>query len=326
MAPSTDSLKYTLEQLNRYLALAIFIFGSLGNILNCLVLSQRKLRSHPCASIFLVSSFLSLICILIGVPPRILASWNLDPTNTINIACKLHAFIVFSTRTMAIWLIALATIDRWLISSTQVHRRQMSNIENVKRAIFIIVILSSISYSYMLYCYEANITDAPLSCYGKTETCRLVTDLMYTFVTTAIPLIIMIIFGVLTVVNVRHMHSRVHVHYTVASVARIPVTVRIAKLKTVDHKLLRMLIIQILLLVLLSIPQPIQELYITLKPLGSGSEYENAVQVFLYNIELLIAFIANGIPFYVYTLAGGEIFRATFLDLMKSAAEKLICK
>ncbi|CAF3390970.1 unnamed protein product [Rotaria socialis] len=326
MTSSIASLKYTMEQLNRYLALAIFIFGSVGNILNCLVLSQRKLRSHPCAAIFLASSFLSLICILIGVPPRMLTGWNVDPTNTIHIVCKLYAFIVFSTRTMAIWLITLATIDRWLISSTQAYRRRMSNMENVKRAIFIIVILSSISYCYILYCFAANIIDAPMSCYGKTGTCRLVTDLMYTFVTTVIPLILMIIFGVLTVSNVRNMRSRVRVHYTVAAVARIPSTVRIAKLKTIDHKLLRMLIIQILLLIVLCIPQPIQELFITLKPPGSGSEYDDALNTFLYNIELLIAFIANGIPFYIYTLAGGKIFRTTFLDTMKSAAEKIICE
>ncbi|CAF5223758.1 unnamed protein product [Rotaria magnacalcarata] len=109
---------------------------------------------------------------------------------------------------MAILLITLATIDRWLISSVRVHHRQMSTLKNAKRAIFIIVILSSISYSYMLYCDEANITDAPLQCYEKLEGYRLVTDLAYVLVTILIPFSLMITFGALTIANIRHLQNR----------------------------------------------------------------------------------------------------------------------
>src|SRR5690349_20026217 len=97
-----QSLNFISKQFNRYLSSIIFIFGIVGNILNCLVLSQRTLRTNSCAELFLVSSFVDLISILIGLPTRILAGWELDPTTTISWICKLRAFIVFSTRTMAI--------------------------------------------------------------------------------------------------------------------------------------------------------------------------------------------------------------------------------
>ena len=61
-----ESLEYISEQLNRYLAIIILIFGLVGNILNCFVLSQRRLRSNSCALLFLVSSFVDLISILFG--------------------------------------------------------------------------------------------------------------------------------------------------------------------------------------------------------------------------------------------------------------------
>ncbi|CAF5179878.1 unnamed protein product, partial [Rotaria sp. Silwood1] len=73
-----------------------------------------------------------------GLPTRILAGWHHDPTNTMDWACKTRVFMVFSTRTMAIWLIALATIDRWFLSSVNIHRLQMSNLKNVKREIVIV--------------------------------------------------------------------------------------------------------------------------------------------------------------------------------------------
>jgi hypothetical protein len=87
-----------------------------------------------------------------------------------------------------------------------------------------------------------------------------------------------------------------------------------------------MLLVEILFMIFLCIPQAIQKFYITLKPFGSGSELYDAIQTFLYNIELLLAFIASGIPFYIYTLAGGTVFRKASLDLMRSIIRKISCQ
>ncbi|CAF4284862.1 unnamed protein product [Rotaria sp. Silwood2] len=321
MASLIESLNYTSEQLNRYLAPIIFIVGVVGNILNCLVLSERTLRSNPCALIFLASSFIDLISILIGLPTRILAGWQHDPTSTVNWICKFRAFIVFSTRTMSIWLITLATIDRWLISSIDIHRRQMSNLKNVKREIFIIVTLSILTYTYMLQCYAANIADAPLKCYGKSQICRLINDLTYSFITVVIPLILMIIFGLLTISHVHRVHNRIQ-NKAVRSV-NIPSTIKELHSKKVDHHLLRMLIIQVLLLTMLCIPQAFEKFYITFEPLGSGAALEDAIKLFLYNTEILLAFIASSMSFYIYTLAGGSIFRKAFMGLMRTVKQKI---
>ncbi|CAF1200293.1 unnamed protein product [Rotaria sp. Silwood1] len=316
-----ESLNNISVQLDRYLALIIFIVGAVGNILNCLVLSQRTLRSNTCALLFLVSAFIDLISILIGVPTRILAGWHQDPTTTISWICKSRAFIVFSTRTMATWLITLATIDRWLISSVNIHRRQMSNLKNVKREILIIVILSILTYTNMLYCYEANITDAPLKCYGKSKACRVINDLTYSCITIVTPLILMIIFGLLTISNVHHAHHRIQ--NKPSKSANTHRTIRELHFRKVDRHLLRMLIIQILLLTILYIPQAVEKFHITFKPFDSDSELADAIKVFLYNIEILLAFIASSIPFYVYTLAGGSIFRNAFMGLIRAVKQNI---
>ncbi|CAF1467003.1 unnamed protein product [Rotaria sordida] len=321
---SIESLEYISDQLNRYLASIIFLFGITGNIMSCLVLSQRRLRSNPCALLFLISSFIGLISILVGLPTRILAGWHVDPTATINWICKTRAFIIFSTRTMSIWLITLATIDRWLISSIDIHRRQMSNLKNVKRAIFITVILSILSYIHMFPCYEANITNAPLKCYEYTVRCLLVTDLIYVIFSIMIPLILMIIFGLLTIS---------YVHRTHTHVARASNALRIIdhnrhvnqNSKKTDHHLLRMLLLQIFSLIVLCIPQVIQKLYITFKPFDSGSKLEDAIKTFLYNIDILLAFMASAMPFYIYVLAGGSVIKKAFMDLIRLIQRKIAC-
>ncbi|CAF3496227.1 unnamed protein product [Rotaria sp. Silwood1] len=216
---------------------------------------------------------------------------------------------------MATWLITLATIDRWLISSLNIHYRQMSNLKNIKRTIVITGILSILTYIYMLYCYEANITDAPLKCYGKSASCRLINDLTYSFITIIIPLILMIIFGLLTISHVHHVHNRIH--HTISGLKNMPSTPKELHAKKIDRNLLRMLIIQVFLLTILCIPQVIEKFHVTLKPFGTESELEDAIKTFLYNVEILLAFIASSMPFYIYTLAGGNLFRKGFLDLIR---------
>ncbi|CAF3124602.1 unnamed protein product [Rotaria sp. Silwood2] len=319
-----ESLYLISDQLNRYLAPIIFLFGVVGNILNCLILSKRTLRSNPCALLFLVSSFIGLISILVGLPTRILAGWHLDPTNTIDWTCKTRVFILFSTRTMAIWLITLATIDRWLLSSVKIHHRQMGNLKNVKREIFLIVILSILSYIHMIICYKANMNDGPLKCYGKSVECRMITDLIYSIITIIIPLSLMIIFGLMIISNVHRSHIRVRTRTTISTI--IPSRTEELRIKKVDRHLLRMLLVQFFLLTLFCTPQAVQKFYITLKPFNLLSKQEDAMNHFLYNIEVILAFIASGMPFYIYTLSGGTVFRKASIDFMKRVYRRLTCR
>ncbi|CAF4176701.1 unnamed protein product, partial [Rotaria sordida] len=197
-------------QFNRYASVLILLFGVVGNILNILVLSQRALRSNSCAWIFLASSIANLISILFGLTTRIISGWTTDPIDHIGWACKLRAFVVFSTRTIASWLIVLATVDRWLSSSTNVHRRQKSTLKNAQRWTTTIIILSILLYAQQLYCYEANLIDTPLKCYGKTDACRFITDSSFAVITILFPLVLMILFGLLTISNVRQSQRRIH--------------------------------------------------------------------------------------------------------------------
>jgi len=95
-----NSLNLLSHQLNRYLSIPILVFGTIGNILNCLALSQHTLRLNPCSFIFLASSIASLITLISGVAVRLLAGWSLDLTNTIGWLCKFRIFILFTFRTM----------------------------------------------------------------------------------------------------------------------------------------------------------------------------------------------------------------------------------
>lgn len=308
--------------INRYFTLAILLFGFTGNILNILVFVQRKLRSNPCGWFFLTSTIANSISILFGVTTRVLSGWDKDPTSHVHWLCKLRTYLVFSSRTIALWLITFATVDRWLVSSRDVRCRRASSLPNAVRISLFVTILSCLLHLQMFYCYEANLAGTPLQCYGKNSICRHVNDALYASITILFPLTIMLIFGLMTVLNVRHVHRHVNAthHGTAPSREKREQFAR----KRIDRRLLKMLLMEIVLLTVLLIPQAIQKLYSTISDEQEKSDWHEELDDFLYNLAVLLTFIASGAPFYIYTLYGGDTFRKALSNVFLVLKHRVI--
>jgi hypothetical protein len=227
-------------------------------------------------------------------------------------------------------MIVLATIDRWLSSSVAVNLRSMSSLKNARRSMLIVLIYTCIINAPILYCYEANLTGVLRGCYGSTYSCRLATDLMNAFDTTLLPLLLMIIFGFLTIRNVRYVQNRVRCVATVVgnheSKNRSSVTSGQSQGKKTDRQLLKMLLMQVILLFLFTCPHAVQKVYSSFASTPPSQSLENAVQTLIFNILTLFTFIGSGIPFYIYTLTGGIVFRNAFLNLVKTLIQTILCR
>ncbi|CAF1517049.1 unnamed protein product, partial [Adineta ricciae] len=245
------------DSLNRYFPIFIYTFGITGNLLNILVLSQRPLRLNPSALFFMFSSISGLIALLSGLTTRMMAGYSTDMTTTIDWICKIRNYVLYSARTITLWSITFATIDRWLASSTNVHKRQLSTLKNAQRSLFIVHIYAILLNVPILYCYQANLTGILRGCYGATYSCRLITDFIYTIATTLFPLILMIIFGCLTIQNIRQTRQRIlNVTMIKMSDERPTTMVHIhgKHNKKTEKHLLEMLGVQVTLLVILTFP------------------------------------------------------------------------
>jgi hypothetical protein len=239
---------------------------------------------------------------------------------------------MFVSRTIAFWLIAFASIDRWYSSCNEHRRRQMSSLKNAKRGTIIIIILSILIYCQVLYCYDANLISTPLRCYGKTVTCRLLTDLTYALITILCPILIMFIFGLLTISNVRQTYSvklsKIKLlEESSENKQKLSLTnAQHERWKRIDRYLHHVLFIQIIFWTILTIPQVIEKFYTTLTINTEKSLLHITIDRFIYNFVLLLTFLANGIPFYIYTLSGGSIFRTAILNALQSIFEKIMCR
>ncbi|CAF1400602.1 unnamed protein product [Rotaria sordida] len=296
-------------QLVRYFSIFIFLFGSIGNILNVLALSQRVFRSNPCAVFFLFSSVVNFIAILSGLLSRILSGWGTDLTATNRFFCKLRGFVVNIARSVAIWYILFAMIDRWLLSCSKLQRRRMSSLKNAQRAMIISLIVATLVFSHVIYCHEPNLINAPQKCYGITITCRFVTDVSFLLLAIIFPLPLMLMFGLMTIYNIRQSKARVaHRDITTVTNTMTTNTKQQRRLTKQDYNLLVMLLVQIFILFILSLPLGFQKLYSAIVVDRTPSALNDAIENLVYNLAQLLHFLANGMPFYIYTLAGGKVF------------------
>lgn len=312
-------LNNAIVQINRYFGIFIFPFGTLGNILNILVLSQRTLRKNPCTWYFLMGSIASLVAFFSGLTTRFLSGWNLDYSDTNRYICKIRGLFALSFITLNFWLITFATIDRWLSSNIEIYYRQKSTLKNARKNTIIIIILSIGVNISILYCYEANLVDTPIKCYNKSTECRLINDLTLAVISILLPILLMSLFGIKTILNIHQSHRRINNQPTNTNEQQI-------QRKKIDRQLLIMLFIQVILLTILSVPLPIQRLYSTFTDTDSPPILQQTIENFIFNLFLLFIYIANGISYYIYTIGGGNIFRKGLLNVFQMFRQKILCQ
>ncbi|CAF2876765.1 unnamed protein product [Rotaria sp. Silwood2] len=204
-------------------------------------------------------------------------------------------------------------------------------LKNAQRWAIFIVIFSILLYTQLLYCYEANLIDTPLECYGKTIVCRYITDLSFVLITIILLLLLMILFGLLTISNVRQSQRLVQtlqlqsIMSTVNNSSGSTNGNTEQKLKQKnDRSLLRMLLVQVLLLAIFILPLSLDKFYSSFSE-DNGSSVAKAINIFVYDLAILIYFISNGIPFYIYTLCGGTVFRKASYHFVVMTKRKMLC-
>lgn len=193
----------------------------------------------------------------------------------------------------------------------------MSSLKNTQRSIIAITLVAIIIYMEMFYCVDANQINTPVKCTAISSACQMVNDFCLIFLIVLIPSALMLLFGLMTIFNLRKSHLlRVH-----------PITINphshSKALTTQDHKsrsrktdryLLKMLCIQVILLTLFALPQAIHNAYSTIIRGQSRTALHNAWSSFILNLFFLLTYVTNGMPFYIYTLTGGSVFRGALFS------------
>ena len=312
------NLTNILKQIYRYFPIFLLLFGGIGNSLSCLVFLQRALRKNPCALYFLAAS-ISNIVYLSTLTSTMLDAWDetFNLMNTVSGVCKFTMLIILMSRTLSLWFIVLATIDRYLVSSPDENRRQMSSLKRSHQSIIIGCVLTLLMWGETFYCFDANLIGTPLKCFTTSSACRFYNDISVTLMSILIPSIIMLIFGGLTIANIHRSRERINPSMSITNA--LP-----SRSRKTEQNLTRMLLTQILLIVILNLPQAIFTFYLTITFDQPKTPVQGTLNGFIFNILLLFPFISCSISFLLYTLAG-KIFRQTFVEMAQKVVNFLTC-
>jgi len=203
----------------------------------------------------------------------------------------------------------------------------MSSLKNSQRGILLIICFSSLVYAQIFYCYEANLTNTPVKCYGQTVWCRILIDLEFAFISVIIPSFMMVVFGLMTIVNARKAALRRIQPMT------MPATIQLSNVnrgshqsRKIEHHLLIMLFMQVILLTLFSLPQAIQNLYSNITVYIVKGSSNTPINSFIFNLFFLLTYVTNGMPLYIYTLTGGTVFRKALSNAIRELTRKIICR
>jgi hypothetical protein len=86
----------------------------------------------------------------------------------------------------------------------------MSSFKKAQLCIAIACTITILIWAETIYCFDANLIGNPLKCYTTSEECRLYNDITLALITITIPSILMLIFGLLTTVNIHQSRQRIH--------------------------------------------------------------------------------------------------------------------
>jgi hypothetical protein len=302
--------------INRLSPIILIVFGTIGNLFNIVIFTRRSLRTNPCSMYFLASSMANCIVMYVALLTRYLAtSWNIDPSATNTYWCKIRYLLIYPALSLALWFIVLASIDRYLTSSDQIRHRQWSSVPIARKTILLTTIVMFTINLHVLIFARAEIIDGTATCTILPNEYLVFFNLFVPIISCIVPLILMSIFGLLTIINIRRIRHRVAPHDN---------RIQNDRLRTNDRQLIIMLLIQVFITTIIVAPWSVINMFsaigITILKY-KFSPLDQTVYNFAFNLSRMLYYINPVLSFYIYTLSGPRFrveIKNTFISLLKT--------
>ncbi|UJR27577.1 hypothetical protein I4U23_008858 [Adineta vaga] len=300
-----------------YGPIILLIIGIFGCLCNFITFTAPKLRKTSCAFYFLLSALFELLSITFGLISR-LAADHLGSTliNSDRTYCKLRAYLVSALPLVATYLVLLSSIDRCMSSSVNVRLRSFSQMKVAYRASVCAILLAFTSCIHIVIGY-----DLRPRCGALAGTFAMYDSMFVVFWLGIIPHVLMLIFGFVTLMNVRRSKQRIAIAgKTIAKVNGSNQQQQRRDQKT-DAQLLVMMLFQVGFSSVLILTRMIYYAYYVLGPSLGG--YNRLVGSFLMSFTTLVYYANYCKSFYVYTLSS-RLFRSIFIQRVRFYTQKIL--
>ncbi|CAF3999871.1 unnamed protein product [Rotaria sp. Silwood1] len=302
---------YMNVQLNRYLPLPFLVLGTIGVVLNIMIFTRRSLFVNSCTHYLLGNTVANFVVLYWVALTRIFSDgYKIDPSTTSDTFCKVRYFFTYAPRALSTWCILLACIDRWA-SSIKVQRR-FNSVPFARIVIVITTILCIVSFSNVLVYFGVQKTSTSRTCYGVAGPYRIFSDLQYLVFYALTPALLMLVFGLATLRNLRRARRQV-----------LPTSgQQIKSASRRDGQLLVMLLMQVALIIVFTVPFAGQKLYDTFTLNMTKTPLKTAQDNLCGAIVRILSYGSHAFGFFVYTLSA-RIFRMELLKVINNIYRRI---
>ena len=291
----------------------MWIIGNFGAICTCIVFSRPTFRKSPCAMYFTASSFSQLFVFNFAVFIRMIQYGYNVPVNSVpSWFCKLRFYIFYVAGASARYNIIFAAVDRFLCSCRSARLRRWSSSKVARSLIIIDAIIWVLFYIQILVLVDVT-----------NDKCRIqVADIMkyfnfYLIIENGfLPIIPMLIFGLLTIRNIRQSRQRVKAMETttggtVSNTSKQPLSSTPRK----EVQLHKMLINQVVVYVILNLPYPVYNIYRTYAGVSSFTGSRAAIDTFVNNLCFDMIYLCFALTFFNFLLTS-SMFRRELKQML----------
>lgn len=289
--------------LTRYGITTYLTMGNIGLIFNIIIFSQLANRRNSCSLYILIMSCCSLIGLNSAVIPIIYSLDHPNPLSTSLALCRIQYYLrhVFSQSMRTFFILACA--DRYASCNRRVYIRSFSRYIVAIRIVPLVLLIWLLLGILPTMCYSVTngICDAPSG----------LSDIIYTsyimLVLGVLPLIALFTFGILILINLKSTRSRAR---------SIQHGNPVAILRKRDRDMMKMLLIELSIYIITTIPNTIVNVYrVSVPKAVTGSDRQYIESFVYYFARVFLLYLNNALSFWVY-LSTSRSFRSEIKSLL----------
>jgi hypothetical protein len=288
----------------------IWLVGNIGSALNCIVFYQPAFRKSPCAMYFIASNISQFFTFNFALFTRMIQyGYDVQAINIFPWYCKIRYYLFYIFVANSRYNIIMASMDRWFASSRDALRRQWSSPKIALRFIIGNFILWFLIYLQVIIFYTINNG----SCQPQPGTYRTAFSIYLAIDSGILPTSLMLVFGLLVVKNVHQTKRRIGA--TTAINEDQPVYAN--RMSRKDMQLQKMLGNQILLFIILNIPNPCYLIYRLFTAQTSKSPLRLVIEVFIENMTYVLIYLGFSLTFANFAVSS-DMFRREFQQFIQT--------
>ncbi|CAF1387854.1 unnamed protein product [Adineta steineri] len=264
-------------------SLIIFLIGTFGNILDIILFIHLESLNTLASSLFLLASFIGseFVMLTATLLRTIFGLTGSDPLFASLFLCKARWMIGPASGAFALTCVSLAGVDRYILARTQYQTKITLNQARL------VIILAAIFWLGFFSMYAVFYV-APTR-----NSCQLIDTHMIQLM----PFVSLFVYSVIPI-TVLSLLCRLIWH----ALGQLPITYLHGGIRLQDQ-VTRMIIAQIFVIVITSLPSAAYSIYTISTRTISKSTWRLAVENLVNTICVLIGFLTHAIMFYVYLIA-----------------------